>query len=157
MATNWKRKVPTSYTQALRLCKDYAKDKHNLSVERIADEMGVTADLLYKWLAHGSMPLNKIRTYQLACKCNFVSRYLAYSEGCMLVPIPSGRGIDDTNMMKLNASFHAAMTLLADFYQDKANAQETIAALTEHMEATGWHRLNIEKRQQPELGFGEDE
>ena len=52
MARNWKRIQPSSLRDALRLCKDHALEKKNYSVERIADLMGITADLLYKWLAN---------------------------------------------------------------------------------------------------------
>ena len=41
---NWKRIQPTSLRNALELCKDHAKERHNLSVERIAEQMGL-ADL----------------------------------------------------------------------------------------------------------------
>lgn len=38
---NWKHIQPTSLRQALELCKDHAKERHNLSVERIAERMGL--------------------------------------------------------------------------------------------------------------------
>jgi hypothetical protein len=156
MARNWKKVIPTSHIEALRLCKDYAKEVRNLSVERIADEMGVTDDILYKWLANGSMPLNRIRSYQLACGCNFVSRYMAYGDGNLLIPIPSGKNVDDPMMMELNQSFHAAMHLLSAYYKAEATPEETMDALIAHMQATGWHHANVQKHQQPELSFNEE-
>ena len=42
---NWKRVRPNSLTEALRLCKEFAQTKANMSIERIADRMGVTHDL----------------------------------------------------------------------------------------------------------------
>jgi len=157
MAINWKRVVPTSYSEALRLCKEFARHKQNLSVERIADDMGITADLLYKWLANGSMPLNRIRIYQKTCGCNYVSLYLAHSDGCLLVPIPTGKKITDHDMMEMNQSFHSAMSLLANFYKGQADATETLAALNHHMTATAWHSRNLEKHQAPELDFEEEQ
>jgi len=157
MARNWKKVIPRSHTEALRLCKDYAKEMHNLSIERIADEMGVTADILYKWLANGSMPLNRIRSYQLACRCNFVTRYMAYSDGNLLIPIPAGKAITDGDMMQLNQSFHSAMTLLAGFYKGATDTNETMDALVAHMQATGWHHANVQKHLQPELDFVAEE
>lgn len=153
MARNWKRLIPKSHTEALRLCKDYAKEVHNLSIERIADVMGVTADVLYKWLANGSMPLNRIRAYQMACHCNFVTRYMAYGDGNLLIPIPTGKAVSDADMMQLNHSFHGAMTLLTGFYQGTAEIDETMDALTDHMQATGWHHANVQKQLAPELDF----
>jgi hypothetical protein len=153
MAKNWKRLIPKSHTEALRLCKDYAREVHNLSVERIADEMGATADVLYKWLANGSMPLNRIRSYQLACRCNFVSRYMAYSDGNLLIPIPTGKGINDSEMMQLHQSFHGAALMLAGFYKGGVAPEEVMDALVSHMQATGWHHANVQKHLQPELQF----
>jgi FAD/FMN-containing dehydrogenase len=157
MARNWKKVIPASHIESLRLCKDYAKEVHNLSIERIADEMGATADVLYKWLANGSMPLNRIRSYQLACRCNFVSRYMAYGDGNLLIQIPSGKDINDGDMMELNQSFHGAMTLLAGFYKGTADANETMNALVSHMQSTGWHHANVQKHLQPELNFSIEE
>jgi expansin (peptidoglycan-binding protein) len=156
MARNWKKVIPTSHIEALRLCKDYAKEVRNLSVERIADEMGATADALYKWLANGTMPFNRIRSYQLACGCNFVTRYMASGDGFLLTPIPSGKNITDADMMELNQSFHGAMHLLAGFYQGTTNPQETLDALIAHMGVTGWHHANVQKHLQPELAFDEE-
>lgn len=157
MARNWNKVIPTSHIESLRLCKDYAKQKHNLSIERIADEMGVTGDALYKWLANGTMPLNRIRSYQLACRCSFVSRYMAYSDGNLIIPIPPGKDIDDTLMMELNQSFHGAMDYLSKFYAGKATADETMDALIAHMQATGWHHANVQKHTQPEFEFATEE
>jgi len=43
---DWKRLRAASLVEALRLCKAYAQERANLSVERIADRMGVTHDSL---------------------------------------------------------------------------------------------------------------
>ena len=53
---DWKRERANSMVHALRLCKEFAQDRKRLSVERIADCMGVSHDSLYKWLANGRMP-----------------------------------------------------------------------------------------------------
>ena len=84
---NWKRIQPSSLRDALRLCKDHALEKKNYSVERIADLMGITADLLYKWLANGRMPASAIPAYELITGINFVTRWLAAStaEGSALL------------------------------------------------------------------------
>lgn len=37
MKRNWKRYVPSSTLDAIRACKDFAIERGNLSVERIAD------------------------------------------------------------------------------------------------------------------------
>ena len=70
---NWKQVRPNSAIDALRLCKEYAQEKNNLSIERIADRMGVTHDSLYKWLASGKLPFNLLLAYEHTCGCHFAS------------------------------------------------------------------------------------
>lgn len=154
MARNWKHIVPRSTVDAIRCCKDYAKDRKNLSVERIADRMGVSADLLYKWLSNGQMHAALIPAYEQICGVNFVSDHLAHSHGKMAVSIPSGRDLDDDDLLQMHQSFSAAMSLLADFYAGKATGDATLAALTQHMETTAWHRANVLAHSQPELELG---
>lgn len=151
MARNWKRIVPSSTLEALRLCKDYAKDRRNLSVERIADRMGISADLLYKWLSNGQMHASLIPAYESICGCHYLSDHFAHAHGKLAVSIPTGRDLDDDDLLRMHQSFGAAMTLLADFYVGKASGESTLAALTQHMEATAWHRANVMQHEHPEL------
>lgn len=151
MSRNWKRIVPHSTTEALRLCKDYAKERHQLSVERIADRMGISADLLYKWLSNGQMHASLIQTYEHICGCHFISDHLTHSHGKLAVPLPSGRHMDDDDMLAMHQSFSEAMALLASFYAGQSDLETTQAALTAHMEATAWHRANLAAHEQPEL------
>lgn len=153
MTRNWKRVVPRSTVDALRLCKDYAKDRHNLSVERIADRMGISADLLYKWLSNGQMHLALVQNYEHICGCHFISDHLAHAHGKLAVTIPSGRDLADDDLLNMHQSFSGAMALLAEFYAGKASGEATLAALTQHMEATAWHRENVLAHHQPELGL----
>lgn len=156
MTRNWKRVVPRSTVDALRLCKDYAKDRHNLSVERIADRMGVSADLLYKWLSNGHLHAALIPAYEHICGAHFVSDHLAHSHGKLAVAIPSGRDLADDDLLHMHQSFSGAMSLLAEFYAGKASGDATLAALTQHMEATAWHRANVLAHSQPELELGHE-
>lgn len=153
MARNWNRVVPRNTLEAMRLCKDYAKAKRNLSVERIADRMGVSADSLYAWLGNGKMHLCLVQSYEHHCGCHFISDHLAHAQGKLVVTVPAGRAMQDTDMLKMHGSFSQTMALLAKFYDGKADAAETLNALTEHMQTAAWHRGNVEKHLQPELDF----
>lgn len=156
MSRNWKHVVPRSTLEALRLCKDYAKDRHNLSVERIADRMGISADLLYKWLSNGQMHASLIQTYEHICGAHFVSDHLAHSQNKLAVSIPSGRDLRDDDMLQMHQSFSDAMALLAGYYSGKASSDATLAALTAHMEATAWHRANVMTHINPQLELGNE-
>lgn len=139
------------------MCKDYAKHRHNLSVERIADDMGMTASRLYQHLENGDMPFNRVRSFQRACRCNYVTQYMAYGDNCMLVPIPSAQKIDDDKLVHISATYSRALNLLTTFHQNGQDPDVVIEALTAHMETTAWHRANVEKHQQPEFDFERDE
>lgn len=157
MARFYNTKVPTSFTEALRMCKDYAKQKHNLSVERIADDMGLTAGRLYQHLENGDMPFNRVRSFQRACRCNFVTQYMAYGDNCMLIPMPTGKNVSDDTMLNIHTTFNKAMTELTEFYKSSADPDGALAALTTHMESAAWHRRNVEKHMQPEFEFDSEE
>ena len=152
----WKpNQRPTSATHAARLCKDHAAVKLNLSVERIADLMGVTHDTLYKWLSTGRMPLIVIPGFEHACGCNYVSEWLAASSGKVAISIPTGRAVKQGDLVEPNTCFGAALQLLADFYNApaKPDASETLAALTSHLQQVAWHHANVGQFANPELEF----
>ena len=151
----WKNVRPNSLVQALRLCKEFAQDRHNLSVERIADRMGVTHDSLYKWLATGRMPDILIPAFELACGCHYVSEWLAASGGSLVVEMPTGRKADGTELLDMNSSCAAALQLLTAFYAaPQATCPEaTLAALRQHMEQVAFHHNNVAQYATPELEF----
>jgi len=149
---NWKSYRPSSLIDALRACKDFALERKNLSVERISDLMGITADLLYKWLATGRMPAVLVPTYELVCGATFVSAWLSHSAGHMVMPFPTGRTAA-TDVQTLQGVLHEATGALIDFYAGKCDEQITQSRLMAGMEALAWHHTNVEKYEQPELAL----
>ena len=153
---NWKRIQPTSLRNALELCKDHAKERHNLSVERIAESMGLTDHwTVYKWIQTGRIPANMIRPYETACGIDYVTRWLAASSGRLLIDIPTGRKADAADMQALQELLNTAVGQLLQFYGGKAEAGDTLAAIQQAMEGLAWHRGNVQKHAQPELDFEE--
>ena len=152
---NWKRVRPASLIEALRLCKEYAAERHNLSVERIADRMGTTHDSVYKWLATGRLPAILIPAYELACGCSFASAWLATSAGKLVIDMPTGRTASAGDMVEFNTGFAAALQLLSDFYAHpgQADPAETLAALTAHLQQVAYHHANVQQHANPELEF----
>lgn len=151
MRRDWKRVVPASLIEAFRLCKDFAKEKRNLSVERIAELMGVTADALYKWLATGRMPANLIPPYEHICGADFVSRHLAASSGRLVVEMPTGRLVTPTDVQELQSLLNTAVGAVLAFAAGTAEAPEVLADIEAGMGALAWHRVTIKKSEQPEL------
>lgn len=151
---NWKRIQPTSLRQALELCKDHARERLNLSVELIADRMGVTDHwTLYKWIQKGSIPANMIRPYELACGVDFVTRWLVASAGRLLIDTPTGRDVNAHDIHALQELLNQAVGQILQFYSKKVEADEVLAAIQQGMEALAWHKANVERHQQPEFEF----
>lgn len=153
---NWKRYVPGTLRDALKACKDYAQERHNLSVERIAERMGQEDHwALYKWLANGRMPLVLVPAYEHACGIDLVTRWLAASRNKLLVDMPAGKRPGAADMVELNTGFAEALQLLSHFYANpaEADAEATATALRQHLEQVSYHQRNVAQYATPELEF----
>ena len=136
----------------MELCVDYARDVHNLSVQRIADAMGEeTHHNLYKYLSNGRMPLIKLRGFEQACGINFVSRWNTMSAGMLGIDIPTGRSANSDDVMALQETLNDAVGALLAFYSGKTPADDVLARITAGMEGLAFHRENVRKYDQPEL------
>jgi hypothetical protein len=154
-SVNWKRVQPTSLSHAMELCIQFAKARHNRSIDLIADLMGLTNKWsIYKWIENGNLPARLIRPFEHACGCDFITRYLAHSAHRLLIDIPTGRKAKPIEIPELYQNFSDAVGVLAKFYEGNTEAEEAIARITGLMEGLAWHRSNVEKHLQPELEFG---
>ncbi|KUJ73898.1 hypothetical protein AVO42_00305 [Thiomicrospira sp. XS5] len=152
---NWKKARASSLQEAFWLVKEYGKTKRNLSVARIAELMGMEDEsLLYKWMK-GSMPVQKLHSFEYVCGANYVSIYLASSDNKLLIDIPTGKALKEVSVMEMQGAFNDAMGLLIKFASGEAEADETVAALTRSMGDLAYHRENVQKAEAPELDFGE--
>jgi hypothetical protein len=152
---NWKLVRPNSAIDALRLCKEYAQEKKNLSIERIADRMGVTHDSLYKWLALGKLPFISLTAYEHACGCHFASEWAAASAGRVVIDMPTGRKVSEADLVSMNTSCAASMELLTKYYANPVSADKeaTLSALRTHMEHVAFHQASVQTYTTPELEF----
>lgn len=155
---NWKNLRPKSVQEAMRYCLDYALYRHNFSVERVADLIGTTEWTLYKWMSKGSIPANRIRSFEHACGKTYVTEYFAYSAMKLLIDIPKGSPASDDSLIMLQSDFNDSVNLLVRFYKGHSKADETIGSLTSIMKQLAGHRENVSKAEEPELSlFEEDE
>lgn len=153
---NWKRVRPTSLRHALELCKDYAREVHNLSIERIAELMGIPDHwAIYKWIQTGRMPAILLRPYEHACRCTFATDFLGASAHKLVIDIPKGKRPSDIDIAELQGRLAEAVSSLIRFHQGSADVEETEAALTGVMVDLAFQRENIRHVAQPELAFGE--
>ncbi|MBB4845008.1 hypothetical protein HNP55_003554 [Paucibacter oligotrophus] len=153
---NWKTYQPASLRDALKACKDFALERQQLSVERIAERMGLEDHwALYKWIANGRMPLVNVHAYEHACGCCFVTRWLAATGNKLLVDIPRGKAPQAGELMALNAGCAQALQLLTNFYaaNGQADPAATLEALRTHLEQVAYHHKNVAAYAAPELEF----
>ena len=157
MRRNWNKVRFNSLTDAIRGCITCAMDRNpTLSQARIANNVGVSLDSLYKWQATGRLPAILIPTLEMACGCNFISTWLATNAGKLVIDQPKGRNVAETDLVEFHTGFAEALQMLGDFHKGKATAPDTLAALQRHLEAAAWHHTNVAKHATPELEFGDD-
>ena len=149
----WKKVVPHSMPHALQLTKQHGIEKKNMSVERIGDHLSETGDLIYKWLGTAKMPVNKVIAFEQACGINFITQYLAHSQGFLLVPAPTGRKAQHKDLIDLQAFMIEVSGLLMRNSQDKASSQETVDGIKKLMEDLAFHQRNVSSADQPQHEF----
>ena len=152
----WKRYQPTSCRDALHQCKAYAQEARNLSVERIADQMGLPDHwALYKWIESGRFPFVLIPAYESACGINLPSRWLAATQRRLLVDMPVGRAATEDDLVQLGTGFQQAVQLLSDFYKSNGatDPAPVLDALRSHLESVAHHHFNVSGFSEPELDF----
>ena len=151
--------TPTSLRQALEACKEHAKARRNMSVERIADAMGLADHfILYKWISSGRMPANMIRPFEIACGASHASRFICHSAGGLFIGIPNGAKAGPHEIGELQQLTTDAIAALLSFYAGKGERGATLARIAEAMEAFAHHQANVHKFDEPELEgleFGE--
>jgi hypothetical protein len=151
---NWKRVNATSLSNALELCIEFAREKHNRSVATLAELIGLDNKFtLYKWIATGKLPAISIRPFEHACGCDFVTRYLAHSATKLLIDIPVGQVAGVEDLQRLTGSCNVAVGKLIEFYRGEITPEEVAATITIAMEDLAWHRVNVAKGPAPELDF----
>jgi hypothetical protein len=151
--TYWKRIVPHSINHALQLTKQHALEHNNLSVPRIADQVMATPDTLYKWLGQGKMPVNAIIAFEQACGINFVTQYLAHSQGYLLVKVPTGRKAEHKDLTELQIFMTEVSALLIKSSEGRCNASDTIDGIKTLMEDLAFHQKNVAAVDEPQTEF----
>ena len=152
----WKTYQPTTLRAALEGCKEHAREARNLSVERIADQMGLPDHwALYKWIESGRFPFVLIPAYESACGINLPSRWLAATQRRLLVDMPVGRAATEDDLVQLGTGFQQAVQLLSDFYKSNGatDPAPVLDALRSHLESVAHHHINVAGFSQPELDF----
>ena len=151
---NWKKAKANSLADAFDLCKRYAKERKNLSIEQIAELMGVGDESLRKWVRNATMPINNLASFEIVCGCRYVSGYLAARDGKLLIEIPVGKQVKPVEFLEMQIAFNHAIGSLMKVVTGEAGTAETVAAITSSMCDLAYHRENVQKTNSPELDFG---
>lgn len=153
---NWKH-PPQSLPEAMQACLDHALNKHRRSLDHVAADMGLSNKWnLYKWVESGRIPAIMIRPFEVACRCEHVTRYLAHASHHLIIDIPTGKLPAASDLPAVQAATHDAMGALIGFASGKASSDEVMAAVTAAMEQLAWHRENAARAAQPELDLEGD-
>lgn len=151
----WKPRHPGNMQEAMRACLDYALHKHNRSVAQVAELIGVTEWVVYKWMSDGSIPSKRIRPFEFACDATFVTHYLASSAQKLIIDIPSGKRVGDDGMMDLQNALNDSVKALCQFYKDAIDPKEVMQVVTQGIQQLASHRENVAKHDAPELDLFE--
>jgi hypothetical protein len=142
---------PSNLRDAMRLCKEYARQFHRLTVPAIAELIDETEDTLYKWLSTGKMPATKIPSYEHVCGIDYVTQYLALRSHKLLIDIPTGRTAGAMDVAELQTVMAKGMSLLISHYNEGGDIDEVVASLSQIMGGVAYHRENVQR--QPELAL----
>ena len=107
--------------------------------------------VLYKWIESGRLPALLIRPFEVACRANHVTRFLAHAGHHLIIDIPTGRLPATSDLPAVQAATHDALGALIGFAAGKVQAADVMAAVTVAMEQLAWHRENAARAAQPEL------
>lgn len=148
-----KLKQPSNTSEAIRMCLDWAIYKHNRSVSRIAELIGTSEWVIYKWMSEGSIPSKRIRPFEFACDATFVTQYIAVSAQKLIIDIPTGRPAGQDDLLDLNTALQDAVSLLTRFYRNEAESQEVLQGVTDALKQLASQRENVRKHSAPELAL----
>jgi len=151
--TNWNRIIPHSLVQALELTREHGKEKRQLSVQRLADHLGSGDSSVYKWLGCATLPVNKLIALEQACGKNYVTQYLAHSQGFLLVKAPTGRKAENKELTDMQVFMTQVSALLINSYHGHQDVQQTLDGIKKLMEDLAFHQRNIEKLDEPQMSL----
>lgn len=149
---NWKTYRPGSLQEAIEACVEFARERHQMSVDRIADAMGLPSKwALYKWIESGNLPTRCIRPFENACSCTYVTQHLAAGARKLLINLPTGRKAGGGDIHAVQEACNAAVGALLAFADGKTDALSTRNAIDAAIEQLARERAEVDRHTQPEL------
>lgn len=147
-----KQKSAHSLRHAIELCLDHARNHKRLSVDRVADQLGLANKwTLYKWMESGRLPATLIRPLESVCGTDCITRYLALSAHKLIIDMPRGNTAQESEINDTQAAFAAALTALIEYYRGRCDTETTLTELHDVMARLAGHREHVLAHAEPEL------
>jgi hypothetical protein len=151
---NWAKYRPSSLQDAIEACVEFARERHQMSIDRIAEAMGIASKwTLYKYIESAGIPARLIHPFENACRCTFITQHLASVARKLLIDLPNGRKATPADIHEVQDSCTAAIGALLSFAKGKGDAAYTLAAVTDAIERLARERAEVERHAQPELAL----
>lgn len=145
--------TPSSLRSAFEADREFAVRRRRTSMEYIAELMQLTPGNLYKQIEDGTLHTSRLLAWSKHTGSDAVVRYLAARLNKVVIDIPAGRLSDSDDVHALQTTLNEAVGALLDFMRGTADQDNTLGKLSAALEALAWHRANVAKADQPELGF----
>jgi hypothetical protein len=139
--------------KALTLTKEHGKVKKSMSTQRIADRLSTNDDCLYKWLANATMPIGKVIAFEEVCGINFVTQYLAQSQGYLLVPVPSGRKAEHKELNELQLYMTKVLSKIIETNEGQCTSDEAIDSIKVLMQDLAYQQKQCAAQDMPQEAF----
>lgn len=121
---------------------------------KVMEELMHTSRSEYgRWMNDLELPLGKLLQWSEFCGSTHTIEYLALAAGKLVIDIPTGRTMASHDIHALQTVLNEAVGQILNFAAGKADAPTALAAIQTGMASLAWHKVNIEKHQQPELEF----
>lgn len=116
---------------ALAACVEHARNTQFRTIADVADVIGASKDVTYKWVATARMPLVEIPAFERACGAVFVSQSLAVASGHLMVKAPTADGLSQLDFARVQCQVAKAMMDTAQALVDNSQAPQAIAAVSQ--------------------------
>lgn len=147
----------TSLDHAIELTREFAEQKR-LPAKRIAELMSTEYKTYQRWMLDLTLPLNRVPQLEHLIGCQFISEYLCLCHGSkVVIDIPRGKKSSVLDVAHLQMLLASVVSQISKFWQDEANADETIALIDESVTDLVSQRENVKRNSTPELCFGDDD
>jgi len=150
-----KSRKPISLADAVDLDEEHALNARRRPRKAMEELMDTSRSEYGRWINDLELPLGKLLQWSEFCGSTHVIEYLALASGKLVIDIPTGRKVAAADIHQLQSVLNDAVGQIIKFASGQEDAATALSAIHAGMAGLAWHKVNIEKHQQPELELGE--